>query len=177
MDADYRWDNAFMGGDLTVGGSATINDQYKVGATYIGGNLASPAFDAVGYLNYQTTAVPIPKWKAEGHADFTLGDHNLRWQVRYIDSYEDQRTAPFATGAYRDTAGNPVTVAAGKTIKAQVTHDVTYRVFLPKQTTLTASVLNVFDTDPSFARLDLGYDPFTGNPLGRVFKINITHKY
>jgi iron complex outermembrane recepter protein len=177
IDADYRWENAFMGGDLTVGGSATINNEYKVGATYVGGNLASPAFDAVGYLNYQTTAVPIPKWKGEAHADFTLGDQNLRWQVRYIDSYEDQRTAPFSAGAYRDTAGNAITVAGGKTIKAQITHDLTYRVFLPQQTTLSASILNVFDTDPSFARLDLSYDPFTGNPLGRVFKINVSKKY
>jgi iron complex outermembrane receptor protein len=36
---------------------------------------------------------------------------------------------------------------------------------------------NLFDNDPSFARLDLGYDPFTGNPIGRTYKISVTKKF
>ena len=174
---DYKWNEVLKGGDITVGGSVTITNEYKVGATYIGGNLASPAFDAVGYLNYQTTAVPIPKWKAEGHIEYTVGPHNLRYVIRYIDAYEDQRVAPFTAGYARDTAGNPVTVSAGKTIDAQMIQDINYRVFLPWDTTLTASIANIFDKDPSFARLELGYDPFTGNPLGRVYKIGMTKKF
>jgi iron complex outermembrane receptor protein len=35
---------------------------------------------------------------------------------------------------------------------------------------------NIFDEDPSFARLAPGYDPFTGNPMGRTFKISVTKK-
>jgi iron complex outermembrane receptor protein len=174
---DYKWDEVLKGGDITVGGSVTITNEYKVGATYIGGNLASAAFDGVGYLNYQTTAVPIPKWKAEGHIEYTVGPHNLRYVIRYIDSYEDQRVAPFTAGYARDLLGNPVTVSAGKTIDAQMIQDINYRVFLPWDTTLTASIANIFDKDPSFARLELGYDPFTGNPLGRVYKIGMTKKF
>jgi iron complex outermembrane receptor protein len=97
--------------------------------------------------------------------------------VRYIDKYEDQRTAQFAADAYRDTAGNAVTVAAGKTIDAQIIQDINYRVFLPWDATLTATIGNIFDKDPSFARLELGYDPFTGNPLGRTYKIGLTKKF
>ena len=174
---DYKWNEVLKGGDITVGGSVTITNEYKVGATYIGGNLASPAFDGVGFLNYQTTAVPIPKWKAEGHIEYTVGPHNLRYVIRYIDAYEDQRVAPFLAGYARDTAGAPVTVSAGKTIDAQMIQDINYRVFLPWDTTLTASIANIFDADPSFARLELGYDPFTGNPLGRVYKIGMTKKF
>lgn len=174
---DYKWDEILRGGDITVGGSVTITNEYKVAATYVGGILASPAFDAVGYLNYQTTAVPIPKWKAEGHVEYSVGNHNLRWVIHYIDSYEDQRTAPFLSGYARDTTGAAVTVAAGKTIDAQIIQDINYRVFLPWETTLTASVTNIFDKDPSFARLELGYDPFTGNPLGRVYKVGISKKF
>ena len=174
---DYKWEQILGGGDLTVGGSVTITQEYKVAPTFIGTNLAAPGFDGVGYLNYQTIIVPIPKWKAEGHVEYTVGPHNVRWVVRYIDKYEDQRTAQFAPGAYRDTAGNPVTVAAGKTIDAQIIQDINYRVFLPWDSTLTATIGNIFNEDPSFARLELGYDPFTGNPLGRTYKIGLTKKF
>ncbi len=177
IQGDYKWDSVLMGGDITVGGSATITQEYKVAATYAQGVKIAEAFDGVGFLNYQTTIVPIPKWKGEGHIEYSVGPHNLRWVVRYIDKYEDQRTAPFTAGAYRDTAGNPVTVASGKTIDAQIINDLNYRVFLPWDATLTATVGNIFDKDPSFARLDLSYDPFTGNALGRTYKIGLTKKF
>ena len=47
---------------------------------------------------------------------------------------------------------------------------------LPHDTTVTASVVNVFDEDPPFARLDYSYDPFTANPLGRVIKVGVLKK-
>jgi iron complex outermembrane receptor protein len=177
IQGDYKWDSVLMGGDITVGGSATLTQEYKIAATYAQGVKISEAFDGVGYLNYQTTIFPIPKWKGEGHIEYSVGPHNLRWVVRYIDKYEDQRTAPFAAGAYRDTAANPVTVARGKTIDAQIIQDLNYRVFLPWDATLTATVGNIFDKDPSFARLDLSYDPFTGNALGRTYKVGLTKKF
>jgi iron complex outermembrane receptor protein len=34
-------------------------------------------------------------------------------------------------------------------------------------------VFNILDEDPSEARLELSYDPFIGNPLGRTYKIGI----
>ncbi len=82
--------------------------------------MVTPAFDAVGLLNYQTIAVPIPKWKGDVFTEWTMGPHNLRLTVHYIDSYTDQRTAPFAAGAYKDSTGAPVQVAAGKKIDTQI---------------------------------------------------------
>ena len=41
----------------------------------------------------------------------------------------------------------------------------------PLAATLSVTVQNITDEDPPFARLDLNYDPFTGNPLGRVIKV------
>jgi iron complex outermembrane receptor protein len=175
--ADYDFGEVFMGGDFKVGGSATYVNEYKVGATSVAGFTVAPAFDAVGLLNYQTTVYPIPQWKGEFHAEYTNGPHNLRMTVHYIDAYTDQRTAPFATGAYKDPVGATFTVPAGKTIKAQVLTDLAYRVFLPWDTTMTLTVTNIFDKDPSFARLDLNYDPFTGDPLGRTFKFGLRKKF
>ena len=176
FSADYRFENV-LGGELSVGGSATYIAEYKVGATSVEGVVVEKAFDAVGLLNYQTTVVPIPQWKGDVHAEWSMGPHNLRLTVHYIDSYTDQRTAPFAANAYKDTTGAGVQITNGKTIDAQVLTDLAYRVFLPWDTTLTAAITNLFDKDPSYARLDLGYDPFTGDPLGRTYKVGLRKKF
>jgi iron complex outermembrane receptor protein len=44
-------------------------------------------------------------------------------------------------------------------------------------TTVSASVINLTDKDPPFARLDLNYDPFIANPLGRYFKVGVGTKF
>ena len=173
---DYRFDNV-LGGELAVGGNATYISEYKVGATSVEGVVVEKAFDAVGLLNYQTTVVPIPQWKGDIHGEWSMGPHNVRLTVHYIDSYTDQRTAPFAANAYKDTTGAGVQITNGKTIDAQILTDLAYRVFLPWDTTLTAAITNLFDQDPSYARLDLGYDPFTGDPLGRTYKVGLRKKF
>lgn len=176
FSADYRFRDV-MGGDVSVGGSATYIQKYKVGATQVEGITVEKAFDAVGLLNYQTTVVPIPKWKGDAYAEWNSGPHNLRLSVHYIGSYTDQRTAPFATNAYKDTTGAGVTVSAGKKIEKQILTNLAYRVFLPWDTTATLAITNIFDKDPSYARLDLGYDPFTGDPLGRTYKVGLRKKF
>lgn len=164
------------GGELSIGATATYVLEYTVGDLTVEGIRVQPGFEAVGFLNYQTTAYPIPEIKGNGYIEYERGDHNLRFTLNYIDGYTDQRTAPFVT-VYRDTAGNPVTNPNGKEIDRYVTVDATYRVFLPYDTTLTATVDNVFDEDPPFARLDLNYDPFTADGLGRTFKLGIRKKF
>jgi iron complex outermembrane receptor protein len=42
---------------------------------------------------------------------------------------------------------------------------------------VTLAITNIFDKDPSYARLDLGYDPFTGDPLGRTYKVGLRKKF
>jgi iron complex outermembrane receptor protein len=176
FSADYRFEGV-MGGDVTIGANATYIQEYKISAQTVEGVVVSPAFDAVGKLNYQTIAVPIPEWKGDFYAEWTMGPHNLRATIHYIDSYADQRTAPFAAGAYKDSTGAPVQVTAGKKIDKQILTDLAYRVFLPWDTTVTAAITNLFDEDPSYARLDLGYDPFTGDPLGRTYKLGIKKRF
>ncbi|MET3665089.1 iron complex outermembrane receptor protein [Caulobacter sp. 1776] len=176
FSADYRFKNV-AGGDIAVGGNATYIRKYSVGATQVEGITVEKAFEAVGLLNYQTTVVPIPKWKGDVFAEWNIGPHNVRVSVNYIGAYTDQRTAPFAANAYKDTTGAGVTVSAGKKIKQQVLTNLAYRVFLPWDTTATLAVTNVFDKDPSYARLDLGYDPFTGDPLGRTYKFGLRKKF
>lgn len=176
---DWTFDDVF-GGELTIGGTGTYVHEYKTDATEIEGVVVAPAFDAVGLLNYQTTAYPLPRRKGSLYAEYTYGPHNLRWTIRYIDQYRDQRLSPFAAGTYFDDAPVRTPLGAltqGKTIDAFITSDVTYRVFLPWDATLALSVDNVFDEDPPFARLDLNYDPFTASGLGRTWKASLTKKF
>ena len=43
---------------------------------------------------------------------------------------------------------------------------------------VTVAIDNIFDKDPSFARLDLNYDPFTAiHPLGRTVKVAVKKKF
>ena len=56
-------------------------------------------------------------------------------------------------------------------------HDVTWRWTMDEDLTLTATVFNLFDRDPSAARLEPSYDPFIGNPLGRTFKVGVRKSF
>jgi iron complex outermembrane receptor protein len=162
----------FIGGEFSLGATFTYVLDYTVDALAVEGVTVQPGFEAVGFLNYQTTAYPIPEIKGNAYAEYTRGDQNLRLTVSYIDEYTDQRTAPFTT-VYRDTAGNAVTNTRGKVIDRYVTLDLDYRARLPYDVTLTASVDNITDEDPPFARLDLNYDPFTADGLGRTYKLGL----
>jgi iron complex outermembrane receptor protein len=177
--ADYTFDDV-MGGTLTIGGSATYVLEYVTDALEIGGVELTPSFDAVGLLNYQTTAYPLPQWKGSLFVEYTNGPHNGRITVRHIDGYTDQRPSPFAENTYWPEIVKGATspaITAGKNIDSWTTVDFTYRVFLPWDSTLAISADNIFDEDPPFARLDLSYDPFTASGLGRTFKFSLSKKF
>ena len=167
---DYDFGDV-MGGNFRVGGSATYTIEYKIGDFEIEGVVVENAFDAAGFLNYQLSATSLPEWKGSVFAEYTRGNHNLRVTLNYIDSYKDQRASI--------NVPNPVSgvVNGGQTIKSTLLAEIDYRVQLPWDTTVIVSVDNVFDEDPSFARLDLNYDPFTGNPLGRTFKFAVKKRF
>ena len=61
--------------------------------------------------------------------------------------------------------------------KDWVVADFHYTVDLPAETTLTASIVNVFDEMPPESRQELGYDPRIGNPLGRTFEIGLRKQF
>ncbi len=176
FSGEYKWDDAF-GGQLTIGGSATWVLSYKVDQLTVDGVLASSPFDAVGKLNYLLAAPPLPEWRGSAFVEFATGPHTIRATVNYIDGYEDQRTAIYAPSVNYSTDGTPVALPNGKNIGSFVTTDVTYRLELPYDSTLYASIDNLFDQDPPFVRLNLSYDPFTANGLGRTFKLGLRSRF
>lgn len=168
----------FAGGDLTGGITATYMLGNELGPETVEGIQVQDGFDGVGFLNFQTTAYPVPEWKARGFLEFTRASFDARLTVNYIDSYRDQRadagTGPFAPNPY--IAGNPV-LMQGATIDSQVTTDINLRYHFGEATTFTVTALNITDEEPPLARLDYNYDPFTGNPLGRMFRVGFSSEF
>lgn len=170
--AQYEWDNV-GGAELTIGGAATYILEYEVDATSVAGIVVSKAFNAVDKLNYQTQVVPIPRWKGNAFVQVRTDRQNLRVGVNYIDDYVDQRTAPFIASL----ATNSTVIPGGKNIDAFVTFDAIYRLNITDSATFTVAGDNLADEEPPFARLDLNYDPFTADPLGRTIKVGLNFRF
>ncbi len=162
-------------GSVTAGLAGTYVLDYKTSDVVVEGVTVQPAFDAVGLLNYQTTAYPLPQWKGNAYLEGVFGAHMLRVQVNYIDGYTDQRGAAIFGPNAGALAGASVTT--GKNIGSFTTVDATYRLRLQTGTTIAVSALNILDKNPPFARLDQNYDPFTASPLGFTAKISITQDF
>ena len=160
---------------------------YKQAAFVFGGTTVSPAYEAAGFTNYDRLPGTIPDWRGNFFANYNRGIHNLRWTMTYIDSAKDNRgPTTVQTGASSNcnvanaaagTATNCQLTTFGLKVKSFMSHDLTYQVQLPHEFVLTATVFNVFDENPSHARLELSYDPFIGNPLGRTYKIGVKKNF
>jgi iron complex outermembrane recepter protein len=164
---DYSIDEV-LGGTMNFGATFTYVTDYKTEQQTVAGILVAPAFNAVGKLNFGTTAFSLPRIKGNMFAEYNAGIHNLRATLNYIDEYRDQR------GADIFSAVNPT---AGKTIDSFVGIDLDYRASLPQDLIVALSVDNVTDEDPPFARLSLSYDPTVHNALGRTIKVGVSKKF
>jgi iron complex outermembrane receptor protein len=172
FDLSYLWHDVW-GGDLTATALYTYVNKYAVGALQIG-TVTIPAFEASGRFNSGQIAYPIPQWKGTFALNYAHGPFNVRYQLRYIDHYIDQRSALFTFNPIYVTPTNSTgIVSAGQKIKAQVLQDITLLWDAPYKTQFTLGITNIFDKDPPFARTDLNYDALTADPLGRTVKLGV----
>lgn len=174
---NYRNEDV-AGGSFGAGVTATIALSGEVGAETVEGIQVQNAFSSIGKMNYQTTAYPNPKLKGQVYLDYGREKWDGRLTANYIGGYDDQRaeagTGPFAPEV--NIVGTP-TLLQGAEIDSQLTFDLNLRYQLQEATRLSVGVFNLTDEDPSFARTDLNYDPFTGSPIGRTFKFGISHDF
>lgn len=172
FQAQYKFDLGSI--DVAFGGAGTYVLDYTTRDVTVEGIVVQPSFNAVGRLNFQTTAYPLPPLKGNIYLQGDRGIHSARLQFNYIDGYTDQRDALFLpnTGALAGAA-----TLGGRNISPFYTFDFTYRAALKTGTTVSLSVLNFLDRLPPFARLDFNYDPFTASPLGLTAKFGISQKF
>lgn len=171
--ASYDWNTGGLG--LQVGAAGSYIIAYRVDDVLVEGVLVQPQFDAVGKLNFQTTAYPLPRYKGQGWVQAAAGDHSLRLAVNHVAGYEDQRGAAVFGPNTGSLAG--ATVAEGKRLGSHTTFDLVWLWTLAGDTRFSVALENLFDRDPPFARLDQNYDPFTASPLGFTAKLGITHAF
>jgi outer membrane receptor protein involved in Fe transport len=171
--AQYTFDE-FIGGEFTAGVNYTHLLEYVVDPLIVEGvqitRVVPGPFpvdgDLAGHLNRGTGFRSMPQDKGEVFFNYRIGGHNLRWTSRYVSDYSDQR------GDITPSVGVP----PGTTIEDHWTHDVHYNWDLPWNARFAASVVNVADEDPPLAYLDLNYDPYTHDPIGRVFRVGYTQQ-
>lgn len=157
---EYFWDLA-NGDTLTAGTNGTYTLSYEFDDVTVEGILVERSRDAVGALNAQTSAYPLPELKGDVFLNYARGNANFRFITRYTDSYEDIRFT-------------------NVDVDQHTTYDFHFRYLLNMQAAETAinfTVDNLTDEDPPMAYLDLDYDPFTHNPLGRTIKLGITTNF
>lgn len=171
------------GGELSAGFDGTYLLTYDektsaiegVYANATAGNAGSPSleervgtFRASLFTGYNET-------RANAYVNFALGDHNLRWQTRYISGTRQVESTPLALAAALNASGIPTTTD----VPEYYQHDVTYRMDIPSvEAQLNLSVQNVFDEEPPFAfGTQYNYDPGSGNPLGRVIAVSVKKQF
>ena len=156
-----------LGGRLSAGSDGSYVLNYKTDPFVVEGVVVKPAENLAGALDYQGYG-SIPRFKGQAYAQFDYEQHTLRYTFRYVSGMRDTRTSTTFTPQ------SPL----GQNIKGFPMIDLNYTLNIEETgSTITLSVNNLTNEDPPFARLDLNYDPFTGNPLGRFFKVGIRQSF
>ena len=171
FEASYTTDIA--GGVYTIGVNASHVLTYKVGDFNLNGTLLRPGFSAVGLANLDRAPGSISPWRGNAFINYNIAGLNLRYGFKYIDGVRDERCpalpAPCATTSFGPTN-------FGRNISSYSQHDFHLAYDLPIDrfdAQLQFSVENFTNEDASSARTQLGYNPFTGNPLGRFIRIGM----
>jgi iron complex outermembrane receptor protein len=164
VSATYTWPGMTRA-ELILGLDATYNLEYQRDPFFIEGILI-PTAGGRDFVGTRAGITMLPELRGSLFTQYSLGDHSLRITGRYTDGVTDLREA----ARNRDGSLNE--------IDSYFTTDLVYRLSLPEDLTMTAAVFNVADRDPPAIRLgDYNYDPFFGNPVGRVFKLGVSKQF
>tara|TARA_R110001599_G_scaffold8428_11_gene40807 strand:+ start:420 stop:3329 length:2910 start_codon:yes stop_codon:yes gene_type:complete len=157
-------------GVYTIGVNASHTLKYDIGDFNLGGNLLRAGFSAVGAANLDRLPGTISPWRANAFINYNVAGLNLRYGATYIAGVRDERCDGLQFCATTNFGGTNF----GRNISSYMQHDVHAAYDLPINAfdaQLQFSVENFTNEDASAARLPLGYNPFVGNTLGRVFRL------
>ncbi|WP_369411928.1 TonB-dependent receptor domain-containing protein [Pacificimonas pallii] len=156
---------------LSLGGNASFVLEYEFDAFELRGATVAEAYDAVGFANYNRDPGTVSDWRGNAYANVNYDMLNLRYVFKYIDGVDDNRCAD--TGPCVTTPEG-IETDFGRRVSSFTQHDLHATLDLEVAGTdlqLQGSIENIFDEDPPGARLELSYDPFIGNPLGRTYRL------
>ncbi len=184
---DYSIDyiHPLFDGTLSLQMTATQNMVYKARGYDVNGILFESSGHRLGYANYTRTGNESRRWRANAQVRWANDVHNISLRANY------------STGVYNEALAlgfqqpiqinNPLTPAVEPTLysgwglnfKSYLDFDLNYVYTAPfwEELELRATVLNLFDKDPSQAQGASGYYNATGNPRGRIIEIGVTKKF
>ena len=171
---DYQTD---LGpGQLGVGAQGSFVLDYKFEDFVFRGQLVQAGYKALGFTNYFRDPGTISKLRATAYLNYAVSGLNARYQVRYISGVKDDRCA--TANPCASTSFGPTNF--GAEVGSFTQHDLTFTYNLPIESfdaQLQFGVENFTDADPPASRLEVSYDPFIGNPFGRIFRFGINTKF
>ena len=167
---DYKTDLA--GGKLNVGAQASIVLDYKFDEFVFRGVLVQRGYQAKGFTNYFRDPLTVSPLRASAWINYAIAGVNARYQVRYVGGVDDDR----CVGLTNCTSTSFGPTNFGAVVKSFTQHDFNIQYDLPisaVKTQLQFGIDNFTNANPPSSRLELSYDPFIGNPLGRVFRFGL----
>jgi len=170
LSIDYKTD---LGpGKLNVGAQGSIVLDYTFASFSVRGVEVLPGYQAKGFTNYFRDPLTVSPLRVTGWVNYGLPRFNARYQVRYVGGVDDERCVGLANCA----ATNFGPTNFGAVVKSFTQHDINVQYDIPMggvTTQLQFGIDNFTNQDPPASRLELSYDPFIGNPLGRVYRFGI----
>ncbi|MDP3489360.1 MAG: TonB-dependent receptor, partial [Phenylobacterium sp.] len=137
------------------------------------------AQDRVGRHELTGEFYSYPRLRATGFVNVNGGNWNLRYSLQYREGTEQiglPCPASGASAACRYDRASATFINVGKSDDFWQ-HDLNAQIELPWNTTVSAGIQNLLDTDPPFVQSMYNYDYTNGNPLGRTFKIGVKQRF
>lgn len=164
--------------------SATQNLVYKAQGYDVNGVQFDPGGNRLGRANYTSTGNESRRWRANAVVRWADDVHNVSVRANYSsgvfnEAYEVGGLTPIVFNNPLTPANETLNSTYGIYPKEYLDFDLNYIYQAPfwKDLELRATVLNIFDKDPSPAQGRSGYYTATGNPRGRIFEIGATKKF
>lgn len=166
-DIQAQYSLPLGGGDLILDATATRMTELMTSARVLDGVVVSASDNRLGFSNFAAANAAAPKWRATAYAAYKMDKHSVRLQFNYVSGVVDER-GPFTP------AGSTVGASRfGVDGKDWFSQDLYYNFDLSDTMRLSASIVNLLDRKPPFARQELAYDPLVGSPLGRTFEVSV----
>lgn len=169
LDLAFDYRTGLFGGDLNVGAQASFVLDYTFDDFIFRGQLVQPGYQARGFTNYFRDPLTISPMRATGWINYNISGFNARYQARYVGGVDDDRCVGIDPCFPTNFGGTNF----GRVVESFTQHDLHFQYDLPftaVKTQLQFSIENFTDADPPASRLEPSYDPFIGNPFGRVFR-------
>ncbi|MDO6414335.1 TonB-dependent receptor [Sphingomonas sp. BIUV-7] len=171
LDASANYDIPTQNaGTFHLGGSITyftkFDQNIKGGATF-------SVLNTTGFNN----TFPSIKTQARGDLGWDIGNVSANVFVNYVGGYRNWSSAtvlPLVSAGGIPTSGGDK-VAGNATIDLNLAYN--FKSGVLDGTQIFLDVTNVFDRDPRFYNSANGYDPYSGNVIGRVTTVGFRAKF